>query len=113
MSKLISGTYIESASITLQGNRNKISKYLKEGFKVQRESCGFWVLCKPAIVEMVFEEKNERYVFDMKAEACSYFGKIRISPKTANAFIEAVKNEDIQIKICPEDGTYTVIYNNR
>ena len=113
MSKFISGTYIKSTSIKLQGNRNKISKYLRDGFKVQMESNGFWVLSKPAIVKMVFEEENKRYVFDMKTEACRYLGKIRISEKTAKAFIEAVKNEDIQIKICPEDGTYTVIYNNR
>lgn len=111
MSKFISGTYKRSTILKIQGNRKKISEYLKVGYKIKTESNGFWILYKPTIMEMVFQEKDKTYVFDMKSEACEYLNKNRISKKTANVFIQAVKNGDIIIQICPETGTYTLKQN--
>ena len=108
MAKLIFGLYEESTSLKLQGTRKEIEKYLRGGYKVHSEKNNFWILYKPARVRMKFEYDGKTYEFNMKIEACKYAGKSRISEKTALAFINAVKDGKIKVKICPEDGTYTI-----
>lgn len=85
---LVNAVYNQSSTITHQGNRNSIQRYLNQGYRIKEDRNGYWVLIKPAsLIITLKDSKNIIYSFEMKEDAVKYYGKQRISEKLANTFI--------------------------
>lgn len=99
--------YVDSDSIQIQGKRNKIQKYLNEGYFVQVNRNGFWVLVKPAKVEVVLKNEDEARVFNIKEDVCNLYGKQRISKKLVETFFDEIGIGKIKFEM--ENGEYSII----
>ena len=101
----VQATFIESQSLTLQGNRNSIKKYLNNGYYIKENRNGFWVLVKPSAVLVLLKNSTGQQQFNMKESILSHYAKQRM---TYNLFERFNKEASAGIiKFCMEDGCYS------
>lgn len=93
----VSASYNESITFTHQGNRNSIAPYLKKGYRAVQNRNGFWVLTKPASIEVCLKNSNNHtFSFNMKEDILKHYGKTRISSKLFDKFLLDSVNGKIQ-----------------
>lgn len=107
MAELLCSRYIPIEMIVVKGKERTFKDFLKEGYSVKKCGNGIYQLTKPPILEMVFQEGERDYIFDMLDEAYRYYGKSTISSLDASRFALLLANKEIKISIFP-DGTYTL-----
>lgn len=102
----VNAFYNDSSTITCQGNRSSINKYLKEGYYVKEERNGYWVLVKPASVRVTLKNsENEVSGFNMKQDILDYYNKTRISYKLFTQFSKDASSGKIQFYM-DDNGYY-------
>lgn len=104
--KILSAFYERSDTIEHQGNRKSIQKYLNNGYNINQERNGFWVLTKPVRALITIGNSKKRKTFDMKEDICQYYGKQRISKKMFDNFCNEAKEGKIKFTL-DSDGSYT------
>lgn len=101
---VVSVWYEKGDSKKVQGNREKIEKYLKEGFFIQEHRNGNWVLVKTARVNVTLTNGDKTETFNMKEDICDYYGKKVISQNLVEKFREDVAAEIITLILDPRGG---------
>lgn len=103
----VSASYEKSSSITHQGNRSSIQRYLNNGYYVIEERNGFWILGKPATIMVSLRNSvGKIHIFNMKEDILGYYNKQRLSSTLFNSFInDAVTGK---INFYMEDGSYCI-----
>lgn len=96
--------YVPSDKIELQGKQKDIEKYLRQGYHVQEERNGYWVLTKNVQVLMTLTNSTCTNTFNIKEDVLSYYNKQRISNSMVNQFENDINSGKICIKMS-EDGT--------
>ena len=94
--KFITAVYEESESLEKQGTRQSVQKYLKQGFKIQSEHNGFFVLTKPVRVRVVVSDDGKQFIRDMKGEILKYYDKLRMSQKLFETFMQDAQSNNIK-----------------
>lgn len=104
----VNATYKQSSTITRQGNRSSIQRYLNEGYRIKEDRNGYWVLTKPATLTVVLADSNHIvHSFQMKEDALQYYGQSRISEKLANTFISDAIDGKIEFYM-DNNGSYCI-----
>lgn len=90
--------YESSQTVEKQGNRASIDRYLRQGFYVKVSRNGYWVLVKPAKVNVRVDcGENGIYSFNMKDEICNRYGYQRISENLVSKFYSDFSNGLIEV----------------
>ena len=104
--KVVYITYNESDTITYQGKRANINKYLKQGYSIKEERNGFWVLIKPVtVIAMLENDDGEKAMFNIKEDILRYYNRKKISEALVQKFID--QYEDGKITFYMEDNSYS------
>jgi len=94
--KVVNITYQESDTITCQGKRANINKYLKKGYSIKEERNGYWVLIKPVTVIVKLEnDAGETAMFNIKEDILRYYNRKKISASLVEKFIKQCKEGKI------------------
>lgn len=97
--KFVDAFYEASESIRMQGKSCDITPYKKQGFNVQYENNGNWVLAKPAQISAILKkEDGELFSFPVKMQVLEFYGKRRISEKTFETFVKDAQSGVIKFK---------------
>ena len=107
--KLLNVTYEASSTREVQGNREKIKKYLNDGYYVKEERNGYWVLVKPAKVWVTIGDQKTRKTFNMKQDICDCYGRKRISSKLLEQFQEDARSGKLKIELDPKNDSYSLL----
>jgi len=103
----VNASYENSDTITHQGTRSSITRYLKQGYKVKEERNGYWVLVKPTSVYVYLKNSdNITASFNMKQDILDYYGKTRISINLFNKFVQDASNGKIQFYMDDNNSYY-------
>lgn len=86
-----------SDTITKQGTRDSVTKYLKNGYYIKEARNGYWVLIKPSRVIVTVKNSTGTQSVNMKQDILDYYGKQKISDKQIKLFVHDVENEKIAI----------------
>ena len=94
----VSSYFEPSETITHQGTRQSIQKFLNRGFSVQQERNGYWVLIKKSHAWVTFEnEAGDKFRFDMRGHIMAHYGKQKLYEATFNKFVTAVSKGSIKV----------------
>lgn len=100
--------YYESSTIEHQGNRESIRSYLNQGYYVQLDRNGYWVLNRPTkVIATLQSQTGTVYYCDIKQHITSYFYKNRISYKQYEDFCKVISDGRIRFYI-DEYGNCTI-----
>lgn len=94
---ILSVMYQQSDSIEVQGKRNHIERYIKDGYYIKEGRNGYWVLVKAAKLNVTLRNSYFTRTFNMKADICNHYRKQRISKSLIERFTQDIKNEEISI----------------
>lgn len=97
--KVLSIDYIKFDTTTLQGKRQDIERFLKEGFHINESQSrnGYWVLYRPANILVTIDDSSHKKGRYMKKEVCEYYGRERISEGLTDRFRDDIYNGNIII----------------
>ena len=105
----VSSYFEPSETITHQGTRNSIQKYLNRGFSVQQERNGFWVLIKKSRAWVVFEnDAGNKFKFDMRGTIMAHYGKQKLYEATFNKFTNELAKGKIKVYL-DEANNYVIM----
>lgn len=94
----VSSYFEPSETVTHQGTRSSIQKFLNQGFSVQQERNGFWVLIKKSHAWVIFKDRaGNQHKFDMRNKIMTHYGKQKLYEATFNRFVKEVSNGTINI----------------
>ena len=75
----VNATYDNSSTITHQGNRSSIQRYLHQGYRIVDERNGYWILNKPSSLTVILKDSNNIiHSFNMKEDILEHYGRQRI-----------------------------------
>lgn len=98
--KRIDVNYIPSSSIRHQGNRRSIDRYLKQGYKIQTNKNGFWVLVLPSQVFVtIYCDDQIEYTYEMKDSILRKYDRSKISNNLIDTFVDDFNNGKISINV--------------
>lgn len=101
----VTATYEQSDTITHQGTRSSINRYIKQGYNIKESRNGYWVLTKPASVCVHLKNSdNIIFSFDMKSDILNYYGKTKISINLVNKFVSEISSGKIQFYMDDDDS---------
>lgn len=95
---------VSSDSVEIQGKRDKIQKYLDKGYYVKESRNGYWVLVKPAQLNVTLSDGDTTETFNMKQDVCDHYGRQRISDSLVEKFRKDVNAGKISITLDPRGG---------
>lgn len=101
---VIAINYEGSDSIELQGKRDKIQKYLDNGYYVKESRNGYWVLVKTARVNVTLSDGEVVQTYNMKSDVCDHYGKQRVSSSLVERFKKDVNSGNITITLDQRGG---------
>ena len=104
--EFLGATYHAASTKEEQGNREKIQKYLNDGYYVKEERNGYWVLVKSARVMVTIGNGKTKRTFNMKRNICDYYGRARISSKLLERFQKDARSGKITFELDPENDSY-------
>jgi hypothetical protein len=99
--------YEPSDFIEIQGKRSSIEKYLKKGYYIKEERNGYWLLVKPAQVNVKVSNSLGTQTFNMKQDILDFYRRDKISEKLIDKFEEDIQKEKINIYMDAE-GNYDI-----
>ena len=94
---ILSVVYESSDTIETQGKRKDIEKYLKRGYYIKEDRNGYWVLVKPAQLNVTLSNSSCTRMYNMKSDVCSYYGRQRVSTSLIDTFKQDIQNGAISI----------------
>jgi len=104
---VLSITYEPSDSIEMQGKRRDVKKYLNVGYYIKEERNGYWILVKASQLNVTLKNCFCTRTFNMKADVCDHYGKLRISKSLINRFNQDIEDGEISIYMDLE-GNYSL-----
>ncbi len=94
----VSSYFEPSETITHQGTRKSIQKFLDRGFSIQQERNGFWVLIKKSHAWVTFTDSaNNHLRFDMRGNIMAHYSKQKLYEATFNKFVNEVSKGKINV----------------
>lgn len=99
--------YEPSDTIEKQGKRSSIEKYLKQGYYIKEERNGYWVLVKPAQVNIKISNSSGARTFNIKQDILELYKRDRISEKLIEKFEKDTQKEKICMYMDAE-GNYDI-----
>jgi hypothetical protein len=89
-----------------QGKREKIVKYLKQGYKIKEERNGYWLLTKKAecLVSISFDDETE--VINLRRQILDFYSKDRLTQNLCDKFEKELKNGSIGVYL--KDDEYVI-----
>lgn len=103
----VTASYEESDTITHQGTRSSIQRYISKGYTIKQARNGFWILVKPTYIHVYLKNSNNiTFSFNMKKEILDYYGKTRISIKIFNDFVQDASSGRIQFYMDDDNSYY-------
>lgn len=103
--------YEPSDTIERQGKRSSIEKYLKKGYYIKEERNGYWLLVKPAQINVKVSNSSGTRTFNMKQDILDYYRRDKISEKLIKKFEEDIQEGKINIYMDAE-GNYDIRKND-
>ena len=104
----VSSYFQPSETITHQGTRQSIQRFLDRGFSVQQERNGFWVLIKKSHAWVVFANSAGNQIkFDMRNNIMAHYGKQKLYEATFNKFVAALSKGTVNVYL--DDANNCVI----
>lgn len=111
MTKLVSCKYIPKEILYILKNERNIEEYERKGYTVLNISTNLYSVTKPPKLEMIFQEGDEDFIFDMADEVKKYFKGLckenEISDTKVDTFVSLITKGKIKISIS-SNGTYTL-----
>lgn len=108
LATLVNATYDRSSTITHQGNRASIQRYLHKGYHIVDERNGYWTLNKEASLMVTLKDSNNViHSYEMKEDILKYYDRQRISEALANKFIDDAIGGKIKFYM-DNDGSYCI-----
>ena len=96
--------YESSASIEHQGNRLSIDRYLRQGYFIKVSRNGYWVLVKPAQVNVTaYCGENGSFTYDMKDDILEKYGRSKISYDLVETFKNDFSNGSLSVEADESD----------
>lgn len=90
--------YQASDFIERQGTYHSIERYLKNGYYVQVNRNGYWLLVRPSkVIVAVNCGKHGNYIYDMKNSILEFYNRSKISEKLIETFKKDVVDGRITI----------------
>ena len=110
MAELLCSKYIPAQTMIVKRDGKTKGDYVKLGYGVENLPGGFYYVIKPPVLEMVFREREQDYVFDMMDELCKHYGITRgEATRAILARMFALKIVTGKIKVTIfQDGTYAL-----
>jgi hypothetical protein len=108
---VLSIIYEPSDTIEMQGKRSDIERYRKQGYRIKEERNGYWVLVKPAQVNITVSNSSGTRTFKMKQDILDFYRRDKISERLIEKFGEDIKKEKINIYMDAE-GNYDIRKND-
>lgn len=97
--KFVDAFYEASETIRVQGKSCDITPYKKQGYNIQYENNGNWVLTKPAQIRVILKKADgELFSVPAKMQVLEFYGKKRISEKMCETFMRDAQAGVIKIK---------------
>ena len=94
----VSSYFEPSQTITHQGTRRSIERYLNQGFSIQQERNGFWVLIKYSHAWVIFANSaGKQFRFDMRNSIMAHYGKQKLYEATFNRFVKDVSRGTVNV----------------
>ena len=91
--------YESSSSIERQGNRLSIDRYLRQGYFIKVRRNGYWVLVKPAQVNVTaYCGENGSFTHDMKNDILEKYGRSKISYDLVETFKNDFSNGSLSVE---------------
>lgn len=88
-------SYEASDRIVMQGKRSDIEKYLKQGYSIQEDRNGFWVLVKPLRLLATLTNTHGTKTFNVKGDVLQYYNRFKISENLIAIFRQDVNDGKI------------------
>lgn len=104
---ITAANYESFEPIETQGTRQSIQKHLNKGYFIKQSRNGYWVLNKPAVVEITLQTTETTRTYNMKQEILDHYGKEKISQKLVTTFVKDVNSGKINIDL-DSNGTYSI-----
>ena len=104
--KILAVKYENSRNKTYQGKRKKIQPFLNEGYEIKLERDGFWVLVKPAKVDVTLSIDDTTKTFNMKEYVLKHYGRKRLNHNLVKKFKADIEKGKIKICLTPNE-TYS------
>jgi hypothetical protein len=82
-----------------QGKRSEMKKYINQGYKIQLERNGYFVLVKTAKILLRFSEKKKIHEIDISYDVKEFYDKKRVTEKLAEKIAADIKNEKVKVTI--------------
>lgn len=95
----VSVSYEASDRIVIQGKRADIEKYLRQGYSIQEDRNGFWVLMKPLRLLATLTNAYGTNTFNVKGDVLDYYNRRRISEGLIKTFCDDVRSEKITFEM--------------
>lgn len=91
--------YSPSYKLEKQGKRSEMKKYINQGYKIQLERNGYFVLVKTAKILLRFSEKKKIHEIDISYEVKEFYDKKRVTEKLAEKIAADIKKEKVNLTI--------------
>lgn len=100
-------SFEESSTRKHQGTRESIQRFLDNGYYIQVDRNGFYVLSKPGKVHVFLKSSSGASLqLDLKSEILHYYGRARMTPSLFSKFNEDASSGKISFYI--ENGCCTL-----
>lgn len=106
-SKFLSIVYQPSDCKQKQGNRASIQHFLDDGYFIQDNRNGYWILVRPARALVTIANEKTTRTFNMKTDICVYYSKSRISKALCEKFESDAKKGIIKFELDSERNSYS------
>lgn len=115
MAQLLHSKYTPGETVVTRRNSNSAKDFLNLKYEFKEISGGYYKFTKPAVLEMVFQENDEDFVFCNMLDAMSkyIYSKRRANEEekiydlTVEKFVEFIASGKIKVTILP-NGSYTL-----
>lgn len=111
MAKLLYCKYVPKEVNLVRRYSNVRENHLKLGNEVQEFLDDFYRIIKPPMLEMIFQEGESDYIFDMIHEVKKYFGineEDEITEAEVESFVKLIANGEIKVNVF-RNKTYTLL----
>lgn len=101
-------SYEPSDGFTMQGKRSDVEKYLRQGYKIQEDRNGFWVLVKPLKLLVTLTNTHGTNTFNVKKNVLEHYNRVKISKQLIDTFINDVNSGKISFEMNEDCSVYTM-----
>ena len=104
IAQCINVKYIQSNSMIKQGKDKDIQCYLKTGYYKTQDRNGYWVLTKPAQINITLKGFNNIITFPARQQITAYYGRDNVTYRLCEIFKNDIACGKIKF-YTSDDGT--------